>query len=77
MTELRNACRLGDVLAMRSHVSEWRGKTFTVSHELTHADGRPALEGFETRVWVTPAPDRPAGIKAIPIPEEARARFAD
>lgn len=73
----RNACRLGNRLTMASHVSEWSGKTFMVSHALTHADGRPALEGFERRVWVTPAPDRPAGIKAIPVPEEVRTRFVD
>ena len=73
----RNACRLGNRLTMASHVSEWGGKTFTVRHALTHADGRPALEGFEKRVWVIPAPDRPAGIRAVPVPEEARARFAD
>ncbi|MDE0717272.1 MAG: acyl-CoA thioesterase, partial [Rhodospirillaceae bacterium] len=66
----RNACRLGNRLTMASHVSEWGGKTFTVRHALTHADGRPALEGFEKRVWVIPAPDRPAGIKAVPVPEE-------
>ncbi len=73
----RNACRLGDVLSMASHVAGWDGKPFTVRHTLRHADGRPALEGFEKRVWVIPAPDRPAGIRAIPVPEEVRARFAE
>jgi len=72
-----NACRLGDELVMRTWVDEWAGRTFLVKHAIVHADGRPALEGFERRVWAVPDPAAPKGLRAIPIPEEAIARFAD
>jgi 4-hydroxybenzoyl-CoA thioesterase len=72
-----NACKLGDVLVMRTWVDEWAGRTFVVKHTVVHADGRPALEGFERRVWAVPDPGSPKGLRAIPIPEEAIGRFAD
>lgn len=72
-----NACRLGDRLVMHTLVDEWTGRTFLVKHRATHADGRPALEGFERRVWAVPDPASPKGMRAIPIPEEAIARFTD
>lgn len=72
-----NASRLGDTLTIESWVDAWEGKTFVVKHKLTHADGRPALEGFERRVWITRAADRPAGFRAIEVPEAVRARFVD
>jgi 4-hydroxybenzoyl-CoA thioesterase len=72
-----NASRLGDTLAIESWVDAWEGKTFVVKHKLTHADGRPALEGFERRVWIKRAADRPTGFRAIEVPEAVRARFVD
>ena len=72
-----NASRLGDQLTMETEVSEWAGKIFTVSHTLTHADRRPALKGFERRIWVTRDPEHPAGIRSIPVPDEIKARFKD
>ncbi len=72
-----NACKLGDEIEMESWVDEWAGRTFRVVHRLSHTDGRPALEGFERRVWVTPDADAPKGMRAIPIPEQAIARFVD
>ena len=73
----RNACRMGDMVDLTSWVDEWAGRTFVVKHRLTHADGRPALEGFERRAWVAPAPDSPKGIKAIAVPQAAVDRFQD
>ena len=72
-----NASRLGDVLSTESWVEEWSGKTFLVKHKFTHSDGRPALEGFERRVWVRRDPDHRVGIRATPVPEEVIARFVD
>ena len=54
-----NACKLGDELVMRTWVDEWAGRTFLVKHAIVHADGRPALEGFERRVWAVPDPAAP------------------
>lgn len=76
-TKYSNACRLGDVLTMESEVESWDGKTFLVRHRLTHADGRPALEGFERRVWVRRDPEHKVGIRAVPVPDAVKARFAD
>ncbi len=72
-----NACRLGDELAIESWVESWDGKTFVVKHKLTHADGRPALEGFERRVWIKSDATRPAGFRAAEVPEAAKARFVE
>src|SRR5438093_4014135 len=72
-----NPCRLGDDLEMRTWVDEWAGRTFVVRHRLTHADGRPAMDGFERRAWVIADPVSPRGVRAIPVPREAMDRFAD
>ena len=72
-----NASRLGDTLSIESWVESWDGKTFLVKHKLTHADGRLALEGFERRVWIKRDATRPAGFRALEVPEAVRSRFAD
>jgi 4-hydroxybenzoyl-CoA thioesterase len=72
-----NASRLGDTLSIETWVDAWEGKTFVVKHKLTHADGRPALEGFERRVWIKTDPSRPTGFRATEVPESVRARFVD
>jgi 4-hydroxybenzoyl-CoA thioesterase len=72
-----NACRLGDELEMRTWVEEWVGRTFLVKHQIAHADGRRALEGFERRVWAVPDAASPKGLRAMAVPPEVMARFAD
>jgi 4-hydroxybenzoyl-CoA thioesterase len=72
----RVPCAYGDEVRIESTVAEFRRTSFDVRHRLLRADGTLAVEGFETRVWVGRAPDRPGGIKAQPIPEEVIARFA-
>jgi len=73
----RVPCAYGDEVSIESTVAEFRRSSFDVHHRLLRADGSVAVEGFETRVWVGPAPDRPGGIKAQAIPEEVLARFAE
>ncbi|MBF0278350.1 MAG: acyl-CoA thioesterase [SAR324 cluster bacterium] len=73
----KNPCKLGDELEIRSWVDQWNGRTFLVKHQVQHADGRLALEGFERRAWIVPAPDTPKGMTAIPVPEEVISRFTD
>lgn len=70
-----NPCRLGDRLAMNTWVDDWQRKTLLVKHRLQHADGRPALEGFERRAWVVPTPESPRGMTAAEIPPDVIARF--
>ena len=71
----QNACRLGDELTMTTRVDEVAGRTLLVKHRVTHADGRPALEGFERRVMVVSAPESEKGVKAIAIPDEVITRL--
>lgn len=72
-----NPCKLGDALEIRSWVEEWSGRTFLVKHAIAHADGRPALAGFERRAWAVRDPAAPKGMRAVAIPEEVVARFVD
>jgi 4-hydroxybenzoyl-CoA thioesterase len=72
----RVPCAYGDEVRIESTVAEFRRTSFDIRHRLLRADGTLSVEGFETRVWVGRAPDRPGGIKAQPIPEEVIARFA-
>ena len=76
-SKYQNACKLGDELELRSFVDAWAGRTFLVKHVLTHADGRPALEGFERRVWAVVDPQSPKGMRALEIPQEVIALFVD
>ena len=43
-------------------------------HRVINGD-KPAVEGFETRVWVARDPDDPAKLKAKPIPQDVIDRF--
>ena len=74
-TTYSNACKLGAELTIASWVDAWEGKTFVVKHRITHADGTLALEGFERRIMVVKALNRPRGIRAIDVPADVRARF--
>ena len=73
----RAPCAFGDEVRIESAVTEFRRASFDVHHRLLRDDGALAVEGFETRVWVGRHPDKPDGIKALPIPEELVARFRD
>jgi 4-hydroxybenzoyl-CoA thioesterase len=62
-----------DVVAVTS-IGEFRRSSFDVHHRVSNGD-RPAVEGFETRVWVGRDPNDPAKLKATPIPPEVIERF--
>jgi len=76
-SKYKNACKLGDELELKTWIDEWAEKTFLVKHVLTHTHGRPALEGFERRVFAIDDPHSPKGMRAFVIPEEFTERFAD
>jgi 4-hydroxybenzoyl-CoA thioesterase len=67
----RNACRPGDALEISSWVDEWARKTFLVKHQITHSDGRSAVDGHERRVWAVADESSPNGMRAIEIPQTA------
>ena len=73
----KNKCALDDTLEMTTWVDEWQERTFLVRHRVMHADGRPALEGFERRVFAVDAPDSPKGMRAMTIPQDIMDRFTD
>mgnify|MGYP003389062457 CR=1 FL=1 len=72
----KNACKLGDELSMESWVAEFNDKTFLVKHNLFHADGSVALEGFERRVVAALDPESEKGMKAMSIPQEITLHFS-
>jgi 4-hydroxybenzoyl-CoA thioesterase len=67
--------RFGDTIEVESRISNWRDKVFVVAHVMRNA-GVVVVEGREVRVWAQRAPDRPRGMKAVSIPPEIRAAFA-
>lgn len=66
-----NACRLGDELELSSWVDGCTRRTFLVKHEISHDDGRVAVQGFERRVWAVADESSANGIRAIEIPQTA------
>jgi 4-hydroxybenzoyl-CoA thioesterase len=64
----------GDDIVIESRVLEFRRSSFDVEHKILKGD-KVAVEGFETRVWAGPNPDRPGGLKSMPIPDEVLKAF--
>jgi 4-hydroxybenzoyl-CoA thioesterase len=68
--------RYGDVVAIRSAMTDVSDKTFRVEHEVSVGPVRCA-SGFEVRAWVG-LPDSPgARLRARPIPVEVAARLRE
>ncbi len=64
----------GDDIVIESRVSEFRRSSFDLSHKIFKGD-KLAVDGFETRVWAAPDPDRPGGIKSSSLPADVVAAF--
>jgi 4-hydroxybenzoyl-CoA thioesterase len=62
-------------VAIETKLVECGRSSFKIEHRLSKA-GALAVEGFETRVWVTRDGSDPQRIKSLPIPAEVLARFA-
>lgn len=60
--------RFGDVVEITSQIAEFKRSSFRVSHLITN-QGKLAVDGQETRVWVGLNTEDPAGIKSRPIPD--------
>jgi 4-hydroxybenzoyl-CoA thioesterase len=66
--------RYGELVRIRSTVSEVRDKTFRVVHEVSVGE-RQCATGFEVRAWVS-RPDEPGGrLAAAPFPADIVARL--
>jgi 4-hydroxybenzoyl-CoA thioesterase len=66
--------KFGDVVDMTSRVSEFRRSSFDVEHRLS-VSGELAVEGNETRVWVSRSKDDPEKIGGTAIPDDVIAKF--
>lgn len=64
-----------DEIVVESGISEWKDKTFRVTHTVFNR-GERAVEGYEVRVWSQRRADDPNRLKAVPIPDAVRERFA-
>jgi 4-hydroxybenzoyl-CoA thioesterase len=71
----RSPARFGDRLELESEVVEWRERTFIVEH-IMRKGKRTVFEAREVRAWAALEPGAPNGLKALPIPEEVKARFS-
>jgi 4-hydroxybenzoyl-CoA thioesterase len=67
--------KFGDRIEIASTVKEFRRSSFDVEHRISN-QGRIAVEGNETRVWVGRSGDDPKQLKSRPIPADVIARFA-
>lgn len=61
--------RFGDVVDIRSEITELGRSSFSVRHTLLR-DGEVAIEAHEKRVWVVR--DEAGGIRSAPLPEDVR-----
>ena len=68
--------RFGEVITLTSRIGEWRGKSFTVAHEV-HKGGQLRAEGRDIRAWVVHDDKAPNGIRAVTIPDDVKRRFED
>ncbi len=67
--------RYGDDIVFESRVARFGGSSFDVEHRVFRDSGVLAMEGFETRVWAGPDPEKPGAIKGAKIPAAVKAAF--
>ena len=63
----------GETLQITTSIQEWRNKVFIQKHVVKRGDD-VLCEGFETRAFVIHPPEEPHRIKAIPVPEDIKAK---
>ena len=72
-TKFMRTATYGETLQVHTCIKEWRDKVFIQHHQVMRGEVL-LCEGFETRAFCIRHPDDPDRIKAIPIPEDIRAR---
>lgn len=74
--EFRNPAHQEDRCEVRSRVSRWGGKSFTVAHDVVRiGDGVLLAQGSETRVWGAYEAGPGTPLRGQPIGEEIKALF--
>jgi 4-hydroxybenzoyl-CoA thioesterase len=66
--------RYGDDVEIASAFIRIGRSSFAIQHKLT-LDGALAVEGNETRCWVTLDPSQPGRLRAQPLPDDVVAKF--
>ena len=67
--------RFGDDVSIETTVAAIRRSSFDINHRLTK-NGKLAVEGFQTRVWVRGDPGGAQAIKSAPLPQEVVNRLS-
>ena len=65
----------GDRCEVRSRITRFGGKSFTVEHEIVRNDGTPLAKAQETRVWGRYVGGPGSPLKGETIPDDVKARF--
>lgn len=66
--------RFDEEIEFESHISEWREKSFTVTHRILKGEEERAI-GHEVRAWAGKHPTDPNRLKAVPVPAEVKAKL--
>jgi 4-hydroxybenzoyl-CoA thioesterase len=70
----KSALKFGDDAELVSTVIDLGRSSISVQHHIYKGDA-VAVDGLEKRVWAGPHPDDPSRMRAIPIPDEVRAKL--
>ena len=63
----------GETLDVHVSIESWAAKTFRHRYQVRRGD-EPVCEGTDVRAFVVRDPARPGRMKAIPVPDDIRAR---
>ena len=72
-TKFMRPATYGETLQIYTSIQEWRNKVFVQKHVIQRGDD-VLCEGLETRAFVIHPPGEPDRIKAIPVPEDIKAK---
>ncbi|MEY2953118.1 MAG: hypothetical protein RLZZ401_1205 [Pseudomonadota bacterium] len=72
-TKFSRPATYGERLQIHTRVQAWGNKTFVQHHQIRRGDDL-ICEGTETRAFVVHPDGNPDRIKAIPVPEDIRAK---
>ncbi len=65
---------MGQTIEIQTWIDEFRGKTFVIRHELYNEDVL-CCEGRELRAYVIRDSSAKAGVRAVPMPDDLKAKL--
>ena len=72
-TRFVTAATYAETLTVATHVQEWRNKVFVQHHRISRGDTL-ICEGTETRAFVRRDSDNADRLRAIPVPDDIKAK---